>query len=290
MDPVAPLKKYPVKLLFQQADLDTCLTALLLSVIDCDEFVCRRGEATPEELADLNILCIEAGGSGQVHLNNFDHHNTSKPLPPACVQAYQLKGGDAQVHRLVDYVAHIDQNATALPPITGLTLSGLFSGMRLAIRDPRQQLLTGIALLRTILAERIDPFGIMPERLEWRTYIAVKKENTQGLAEVKEKVKIFTSQGGLTVGYVETVFIGALGALYEMGCHVGIALHPCFGDPPIPKYTIGGNNIRVDALLPALNAQEQGWGGPASGTIIGSPRTGSRLTLEQVTTLVAEAL
>jgi hypothetical protein len=279
-----------MKLLFQQADLDTCLTALLLGVTDGDEIVCRRGEATPEELADPIILCIEAGGSGQVHLKNFDHHNTTEPLPPACVQAYRLQGGDAQVHRLVDYVAHIDQNSTTLPPITGLTLSGLFSGMRLVIRDPKQQLMTGIALLRTVLAEGIDPFGIMRERPEWHQYIAAKKDNMQGLAEVKDKSRIFTSQGGLMVGYVETVFIGALGALYEMGCHVGIALHPCFGDPPVPKYTIGSNNIRVDALLPALNAQEQGWGGPASGTIIGSPRSGSQLTPAQVTALVQETL
>lgn len=279
-----------MKLLFQQADLDTCLTALLLGMSERDEIVYRRGEATLEELADPNTLCIEAGGSGQTHLNNFDHHNTTELLPPACVQAYQLKEGNAQIRRLVEYVACIDQNPTTLSPITGLTLSGLFSGMRLAIRDPHQQLLTGIMLLQTILAEEIDPFGPMPERPEWRHYSAAKKENMQGLAEVKSKAGIFISQGGLTIGYVETVFIGALSALYEMDCHVGIALHSCFGDPPVPKYTIGGNNIRVDALLPALTAQEPGWGGPASGTIIGSPRTGSRLTPVQLIALVVTTL
>lgn len=295
-----------MRVLFQQADLDTCLTALLLGVSERDEIMCRRGEATLEELADPGVLCIEAGGSGQGHLNNFDHHNTTEPLPPACVQAYQCKGEDvcpepslqARFGRLVEYVAHIDQDLISLLLIEGMTLSALFSGMRLAIRDPRKQLLEGIALLRTILIEEINPFGPMPvlsavegaERPEWQPYIAAKEENTRGLAEVEHKARIFTGKSSLTVGYVETTFIGALGALYKRGCAVAIAFHPCFGEPPVPKYTIGGNGVRVDALLPVLTSQEPGWGGPASGTIIGSPRTGSRLTPEQVITLVAETL
>jgi len=279
-----------MKVFFQQADLDTCLTALLSGVSERDEIVHRRGEATPEELADFAALCIEAGGSGQVHLNNFDHHNTAAPLPPACVQAYQLKGGNVQVRRLVEYVAQIDQDPTGLLPIEGLTLSALFSGMRLAVRAFRQQLVEGIALLQTILAEGIDPFGLMPQKPEWQQYVVAKEENMRGLAEVEEKAQIFTSKRGLTVGYVETPFIGALGTLYERGCTVAIAFHPCFGEPPVPKYTIGGNGVPVDALLPVLTAQEPGWGGPALGSIIGSPRTGSRLTPEQVIALVAETL
>lgn len=287
-----------MKILFQQADLDTCLTALLLGVSERDEIVHRRGEATPEELADSTALCIEAGGSGQVHLNNFDHHNTTEPLPSACVQAYHFRGGEAclepnrraRVRRLVEYVAQIDQDPSSLPPIEGMPLSALFSGMRLSIRDPRKQLLEGIALLQTILAEKIDPFDPMTKRSEWQPYIATKEENTRGLAEVEHKARIFTGKSSLTVGYVETTFIGALGALYERGCAVAIAFHPCFGEPPVPKYTIGGNGVRVDALLPVLTSQEPGWGGPASGTIIGSPRTGSLLTPEQVITLVAETL
>lgn len=287
-----------MKVLFQQADLDTCLTALLLGVSEQDAIECRRGEATPEELADYGVVCIEAGGSGQVRLNNFDHHNTAELLPPACVQAYQFIEREAclepicgaQLRRLVEYVARIDQDPTSLSPIEGMTLSALFSGMRLTIRDPRQQLLAGIALLQTIRAEGIDPFGVVPERLEWRPYIVAKEGNTRGLAEVECKARIFTSRGGLTVGYVDTTYIGALGALYERGCAVAIAFHPYFGEPPVPKYTIGGNSVRVDALLPLLIAQEPGWGGPALGTIIGSPRAGSQLTPEQVIALVRETL
>lgn len=279
-----------MKVVFQQADLDTCLTALLLCVSQSDEIIYRRGEATQDELANPENVCIEAGGSGEVHLNNFDHHNTSVLLPPACVQAHQLKGGDVQTRRLVEYVAHIDQNPTRLSPIAGLTLSALFSGMRIAIGDPREQLLRGITLLQTMLTDGIDPFGPMPEHQDWQQYIDAKEEHRRGLDEVKDKAKIFTSRGGLTIGYVETIFIGALGTLYEIGCHVGIAFHPRFGNPPVPKHTIGGNNIRVDTLLPALTILERGWGGPVSGTILGSPRVGSCLTPEQLIAIVEEIL
>ena len=294
-----------MKVIFQQVDLDTCLTALLLGVTEEDELCCRRGEATPEELADPRVLCIEAGGSGQVERNNFDHHDTADALPSACVQAYEHRrgrppcrpdpltvlgtGGDT-LKPLVEYVACVDQAANSLSPIPGLTLSGVFSGMRLAVREPVRQMHAGLKLLRTVLTEEIAPYGAMPARPEWQAYIAAKAANQRGLAEVERKAVFHESRQGRRVGYVETAFVGALGALYQQGCAVAIVYNSGFGNPPIKKYIIGGNEVCVVSLLPFLTQQEEGWGGPAHGTILGSPRTGSALSPAQVIATVLEHL
>jgi hypothetical protein len=84
-----------------------------------------------------------------------------------------------------------------------------------------------------------------------------------------------------------------LGALYALGCEIAIAYNPCFRPPSggesIAKYTVSGNNgIRVDHILPHLNALEPGWGGPAHGTILASPRRGSRLSPAAVKNLVRD--
>ena len=286
-----------MKVLFQQVDLDTCLTALLLGVTEDDDLCCRRGEATPEELSDPGVLCIEAGGSGQVGQNNFDHHDTADALPSACVQAYELSRGrllclpeTGKLKQLVEYVACIDQAANSLPPIQGHTLSGVFSGMRLAVRDPVRQMRAGLELLRTVLTEGIDPYGTIPARPEWQDYIAAKETNQWGLAEVERKATFHQSRQGRRVGYVETAFVGALGALYQQGCAVAVAYNRQFGNPPVKKYIIGGTGVRVASLLPFLTQQEAGWGGPAHGTILGSPRPGSALSPEQVIALVLEHL
>jgi hypothetical protein len=157
--------------------------------------------------------------------------------------------------------------------------------MRLAVASPRDQLRRGLELLRTVLRDAIDPFGPMPERTEWQPYRAAKERNQLRRAEVKRAARVFPSCTGQGLGFVETAFIGALGVLYEIGCDVAIGLNPAFGAPPVRKFTIGGNparGTRVDHLAAALNALEPGWGGPAHGTIIASPRTGSRLDADTV--------
>lgn len=81
-----------------------------------------------------------------------------------------------------------------------------------------------------------------------------------------------------------------MGALYELGCQVAIAFNLSFGKPPVRKYTIGGNRVRVDGLLSVLNDLEPGWGGPAHGTIIGSPRGGTQLDIDRIIAIVQEEL
>jgi len=275
-----------VKIVIQQVDLDTALTALILGVKDTDQILIARGGASSEDLADPAVLCIEAGGSGQVHLNNFDHHDPQGPREPACRQAFVVRGGDPHLAQLVDYVACIDTDPTGLPPTGFPTLSDVFSGMRLVVAEPREQLRRGLAILSTVLAEGLDPFGTMPVKPEWRGYIEAKRANDEALKMVQERAHVVISREGRRIGFVETDVIGAVGALYQMGCHIAVVAHPHFGNPPVPKITIGGNGVVVAHLIPILNAIEPGWGGPASGTIIGSPRTGTRLTLQEVVEIV----
>lgn len=65
-----------------------------------------------------------------------------------------------------------------------------------------------------------------------------------------------------------------------MGAQLVIAINSNYNG--IRKFTIPGNNIRVDAVLSKLNALEPGWGGPTTGTIVGSPKEGSKLSFEEV--------
>lgn len=333
-----------MKVIIQQVDMDTCLTALILGVSPDDEIIVVRDQADPEDLNDPCVLCIECGGSGRVELNNFDHHDAAHAqagdLPPACRQAFDhcfLQDPDRwatrnpekwgrmmsplefhlaarlfpdrpsdyerrvavqrEIERLVDYVALLDtRGPEALISRSGLpkgafpTLSDVFSGMRLSIRDPGEQLIKGMEILRLVLEEGLDPFGLMPELPEWQGYLEAKRRNDAELERAKAHAKLFTTKGGLKGGYLETEFFGALGVLYELGCQVAIAYNPRFGDPPVKKYTIGGNGVKVDSLLSILTSKEPGWGGPAHGTIIGSPREGSRLQPEEVIKLVKEHL
>ena len=287
-----------MRVVIQQVDMDTCLTGLILGVSATDEVEVVRGGASPEDLADPGVVCIEAGGSGQVHLNNFDHHDTSLPLPPACLQALEASGQvDPALCRLVDYVATMD--VAGPKPLRKMSgpgfpfLSDAFSGMRLCALRPVEQFRAGLAIFQTVLHEGLEPFGLMRERPEWRPYLEAKRRENEGITQARKDAKIFKARSGRRVGFLQTDLIGALGVLYGLGCEVVIAYSPRYSPPsggePIAKYTIGGNNgVRVDHLLRILNAREPGWGGPAHGTIIASPRIGSRLDLNEVKELVKE--
>src|SRR5712691_9237479 len=243
-----------MKVIIIQVDLDTCLSGLICGAGESDTVIRRPGGATVEELADPAVLCLEAGGSGEVSRNNFDHHNTTLPLSPACVQAWEHRGRPPEFALLVEYVAAIDE-ARPLPQLDGMTLAGLFSGLRLSIAEPPEQFRAGLRLLDTIVKDKFDPLGIMPEREEWRPYIEATQANEARPAEVAEQARYFQTAARLKAGFVESTYIGAPFALYELGCDIAVAYHPQFGAPPIPKFTIGANparNVRVDYLLDEL--------------------------------------
>jgi hypothetical protein len=281
------------RVVVQKVDLDTALTAWLLGVTEGDTIVVVRDRADPRDLADPGVLCIECGGSGQVGQNNFDHHDTDEPLPPACVQAYAVAPADRRgeaAARLVEYVAAVDVgNPDASRAGRGVGLSDIFSGMLLTTRDAREQLLRGLRIIEEVVQGRLDPYGPLPDLPGWREYLEAKRRNVEEIEKALEHCLLFTTDGGRRAGFVQSDTVGVLGALYGLGCDIAIAFSPNFrtgSGAVIPKYTVGGNGVRVDVLLPHLNAVDPGWGGPSHGTVIGSPRLGSRLPPERVIEIV----
>lgn len=303
------------RVLVGKIDLDTVGAAYLLGVTREDAVEVLRGEASSEDLADPSILCIEVGGSGMVEQKCFDHHAAGGPTASATRQAFDwvypvetcahgLYGcsscehydgrryGAAQVKRLVDYIDLLDTKGTeAVRRLTGgdvpfPTLSDVFAGLLLSERDPVEQLHTGVELLKRIVEEGIDPFGTVAGYDNWAN---AKAENNRQMALAVQSARWDSTVAGRRIAVLETEFFGAPEALYGAGAEIAVCYNPRFGNPPVAKFTIAGNGIKVDMALPALNALEEGWGGPASGTIIGSPRSGSKLTLEQVTEIVREA-
>jgi len=171
-------------------------------------------------------------------------------------------------------------------------LSDVFAGMILTTREPVEQFHQGVKMLQEVVHRGIHSFGRMPveEIHEWTTYAETKAENNRQVAKAMESAQWGTTASGRKLGYLETNFFGAPGALYGRGAEIVVAFAPQFGNPPVPKFTVAGNGIRVDMVLQRLNELEPGWGGPPTGTIIGSPREGSRLSLEEVVAVVKETL
>jgi len=289
-------------------DLDTCGAAFLLGVSQEDEVEVLRGEATEADLADSKTICIEVGGSGETQLNNWDHHGPeAQGLKSATAQVFSFvfskkkleeEADNPCVSRLVDYIDKLDtQGPQALgPKEKGLfpTLSDVFAGMLLTERNPAEQLHLGVEILQEVLHKGIDPFGRMPveEIPGWKDFAKAKAENNRQIAKAIESAQWgTTAESGLMLAWVETDFFGAPGALYGVGAQIVVVYNRHFGPDRVPKFTIGATNgVKVNSVLPELNALEAGWGGPQTGTIVGSPRSGSKLTLSQVVGIVKNAL
>lgn len=278
-----------MKVVIQKPDLDTCLAALILGVRQEDRVIVSAGEACLEDLMDAAVLCIEAGGSGLVHLSDFDHHDPRVYHPPACRQAYaHMRVGDVAVGRLVDYVCEVDEGRPHSAAIAFLSLSSVFSGMLMVEKTVLQRFFVGVRLLQTVLEKEIDPFFQAPERPEWSAYIAAKGENRRKLAQDIDRVERFRTQGGLTACFLETDAAGAPGALRAKGCDVAVACSKGFGTDAGLKYTVTGKGAAVASLKGAFDSLEGGWGG--RGSILCSPRKGTRLNKAQVLRIISEKL
>ncbi len=272
-------------------DLDTCGAAFLLGVSRADEVEILSCEASSEDLADPAVICIEVGMSGETQLNNWDHHGVSKDLPSATKQVWVARGEKEEYSRLVEYIDLLDRKGIKS---LGTSLADIFAGMLLITRDPVEQLFRGVEMLREVVHRGIDPFGLGRMSIEeipgWSVFAAAKAENNRQVAAAVKEARWATTVHGRRMAYLETDFYGAPGALYEVGAEIVVVFSRHYGPNHIGKFTVAGNGIRVDAVLPDLNAREAGWGGPATGTIIGSPRQGSILNLEEVVDIVRRIL
>lgn len=369
-------QKKPKQVRIGKIDLDTCGAAMLLGVERGDEIkFLPSGIASSEDLLNPNIICIEVGGSGQVNLNNWDHHGEGgeklfsatrqvieeAPLSvleenfskwkentsfqdhfnavcaaevvtcPACSLEralinnltskgkflYYMAGWFKKINfgqhthpwsndfsemsgsalfRLIHYIDELDRGVRSksfkrqeerFP-----TLSDVFSGMLLASIYPVEQFHLGIEMLREVDYRCIDAYGRMPieEISEWRLWSGLKKINNKKVLQAitSEASPLILTNGGRKIAWIKTDLIGAPGKLYGIGAEIAVVYSEKFGPNKVPKFTISGNNVRIDGILNILNEKEPGWGGHT--TIIGSPREGSKLTLEEVIKIVKKHL
>ena len=274
-----------MQIVIQRPDLDTCLAGAILGAEDSDPVVYRAEGATPAELADPAVICLEAGGSGQVERGNFDHHAPGCDLPPAATQAFVYAGRPPAYARLVEYNEVIDLclPSPLRPPFP--SVSSLISGIRfLHAQDPVCQFRQGVRALRLVAERGIDPFDRLPAVAEWAPYLEEKSRRLSELNQAPLAAEMVTC-GRTKIAFSTTTLVGAVGALYRQGADIAVVARP-LETGGTWKYTIAGRNVRVSGLLEALNRLEAGWGGPAHGTIIGSPHRGSTLPLEAVRAIV----
>lgn len=276
--------------IFQKPDMDTVLAALILGWRTTDDIVCVQGEAPQAVLKDQGVYCIECGGSGQTWLGNFDHHDHSLQLPPACVQAYEwMRQEDLELLSLVRYVGAVDTGTNMSGrDKSGLVFSNIFSGMRLFLSSEKDQFRAGMAIFGTVLAKRIDPWATMPFLSEWSAYMSAKEKLRDDLFTYREHVLWFTTKMGLLGGFLECPLPGVHGLLRSFGCRVSIAAGLIYQGKRM--FSIAGDYMSVSSLLPILNVIEPGWGGPSHGGIVGSPRSGTSLEYGTIIKIVREGL
>lgn len=268
----------------RKIDLDTSVAAWLLGVEGDGRILVRPGGALPVELADPHVLCIEAGGSGDVSRSNFDHHEPDGPKSPAAIQAFRARGlRDPYLGRLAGYTAAVDLGI-CLRRWPGVSLSSLASGIRLVLPTEEARLRTILALLTTFVNERLDPFAPVSPRREWVPFVDARRRARAGLQADLWRLRRYRSVRYGVVGVLITPHIGALGAVYAEGCDIAVAFDR---DPDLgpSKCTIGSRGISLHWLSGALQRLERGWGGPAHGTVLGSPTAGTSLGLDRVLSL-----
>lgn len=280
-----------MRYIFQKPDMDTVLTALLLGCLETDDLICVEDQASKQSLDNPNVYCIECGGSGQVELGNFDHHNTNLDLPPACVQAFlHREVNDPFLERLVRYVAGVDSGERAQGDYNHFGLSSLYSGMRLVHQNLFEQFWVGLEMLRCFSSQEINPGGSIPFLSKWQSYREAKERQQKDLEKDIQRVEIFMTHSGIKGGFLESTNPGIHGLLRGLGCQISIA-QGLGGERKLKLfYTISGFRINLSSLMKEIGKYEQGWGGHAQGGIIGSPRVGTRLKKDQLIKIVSEGL
>ena len=250
--------------------------------------------ADPQDLADPAVLCIECRGSAQIWLKNLDHHDTDRPLPPACVQAYAVASPGypgEQASRLLEHMADADVgNAHALQAGRGRPgLSDVCSGLLLTARAARDQLLQGLRIIGEVVREHLGPYGPLPEVPACREYLEAERGRAEEIDGASERCLLCETVVGRKAGFPRTEALRILGALYKLRCHVVIAFSPSFRTGTgavVAKYTRRGNRVQAKIPLPYLNESKAGWQGPSHGTVIALPWSRRRLALQTVIEMV----
>ena len=274
---------------FQKPDMDTVLSAVILGFDSADPLIECSPEASKELLARPEVYCIECGGSGQVDLRNFDHHDTHALLPPACVQAYSFKGcSNTYLLQLVKYVQWVDEGRrfSKYHCQEGLYLSNVYSGMLLMYESSiLEQFYHGVQLFKHVIEKKIDPWKPVPKISEWSPYFHHKNLQRQQLEKYASQINYYQTNSGLTAGYLCANLPGTHALLRRSGCTLSIAAG-LSKQNDLLYTTISSNQLSMLKLLPEISRIEKGWGGPCHGNIIASPKKGTCLSERDLVTLV----
>jgi len=275
-------------------DLDTVGCAFILGIRQKDMVKVLNGRTISKEILENPfVICIEIGGSGQVGLNNFDHHEENGPTDSATQQVFSLFGNksDRMMTCLVEYIDTLDtrgkkeleKHQKSYFP----SLFDIFSGMLLIEKNPVNQLHKGINILKHLVDSNQNPFGPIHG---FQLYSAAAKENINRMKKAAAEAKWMKTKKGRPLVYLETHCRGPINFLYEQGAEIVIAYSPAFGNSSSPKFTIASQEIKLITLSKELEKLEKGWGCQANGIIIGSPKMGSHLTVDQVVTAAKHCL
>ncbi|MDY5486559.1 MAG: hypothetical protein SPF94_07430, partial [Desulfovibrio sp.] len=274
---------------FIKPDLDTVVAGSLLRAEEALMWPLSH-EAPERVLANTGILCLECGGSGRIQEKNFDHHG-SQILACATEQAWHAIGAPQDLSILVKYTAAVDTGYTRNAPAEGtLTLSALFSGMRLCHATLAAQFGAGLHLVSCVRIQHLDPndIGWLPRHNSLaRRYEQARQAMHLRLEALSSKAVTIASTP-CKVMMLTAEIPGVHGLLRKMGADISLAWNPRRRQCTIAAAS--GFAHKVHTALALLSPREPGWGGPAGGGIIGSPRGGTRLSLADILACLRAAL
>lgn len=276
--------------LSKKVDMDSCMTAAIIK--DEEEaqldIVAIVDKATPEQLEDEKIFCVEVGGSGQSNHHNFDHHVYYDDDP-------EYAGDDTACQAAQEYYGFLNSNVNQIAKWdigdrnvakAGMEIAReVFKGMLLSKRKKEEQYEAGIYIMQNFRDGIFSPQN--EEEQKWfETAYAYDKQ-----VEVCIKNAVLYEDGKIV--FIETNFFGGIQAMQQEFCKARyyVAYNPKFGEDKIRKYTIAVRpeaGLSLNGITSRLNKIDQGWGGPSTGTIVGSPHGGSKLEPETVISVVKE--
>ena len=273
--------------------MDTVLAGVLAGLDNGTPLLALHEEACEALLSSPRCLCLECGGSGRVDEGNFDHHGITDLLPCACEQAWHHFGAPAAYGPLVRLVSAIDTGCRSMPfpSEDAVTFSSFFTGMLLCEPDNLRRVALGASMLREFSLSGLPPddaSSFASHAPRYAQFLRAWQERRRLLAGIAGKA-ISMQAGDIRVMAVRTSLHGIHGALRQAGADVSIA-GTAYGRLLWTVSTQPDLAWIVQNAIPILNFLESGWGGPAGGSIIASPRKGSRLCVEEILSILKDII
>lgn len=275
-------------------DLDTVVAGYLFLQDQMDyQIKVLTENANNEILANPENLCLECGGDGDTTNLNFDHHLNSK-LPCATEQVWKSLKYSDKYKSLVTYVTNIDKGIHSNKPYDNknISLSFLFSGMRLLNPDNKKCFTNGITLLKVVFDNNdnnlASPEALVLNKDMPKDILDFIDKKIQARKELEAQSSLIknTYIKGLKISYLCTALPGVHGLLHRHGADISIAQNPNTKQISISSNEKDKFNLQM--FTKDINNRDLGWGGHVDLGIIGSPRKGSDLNLAIILKLIAK--